>query len=100
MFVVSSLKKSRQVGNIISKSKTLFSSFRGDHVKGPPHKGHDEHGHHAEGVSDPHTTDASQVKIEFVDGDALSLPFPDSSVDVVSCICVLHHLDDPAAAVR
>jgi ubiquinone/menaquinone biosynthesis C-methylase UbiE len=28
-------------------------------------------------------------------GDALDLPFPDSSVDIVSCCLFLHHLDPP-----
>jgi ubiquinone/menaquinone biosynthesis C-methylase UbiE len=28
-------------------------------------------------------------------GDALELPFPDSSVDIVSCCLFLHHLDPP-----
>jgi ubiquinone/menaquinone biosynthesis C-methylase UbiE len=37
--------------------------------------------------------------VEFVDGNALSLPFEDSSFDVVRCERVLQHLSDPAKAV-
>ena len=37
---------------------------------------------------------------EFVDGDALALPFEDRSVDVLRCERVWQHLDDPAAAAR
>ncbi len=32
---------------------------------------------------------------ELLPGDALSLPLPDKSVDVVSCCLFLHHLDEP-----
>ena len=37
---------------------------------------------------------------EFVDGDALALPFEDRSVDVLRCERVWQHLEDPAAAAR
>ncbi|PVG81828.1 SAM-dependent methyltransferase [Nocardioides gansuensis] len=37
---------------------------------------------------------------EFVDGDALALPFEDGSVDVLRCERVFQHLHDPGAAVR
>ncbi|GAB4006865.1 methyltransferase domain-containing protein [Nocardioides ultimimeridianus] len=36
----------------------------------------------------------------FVDGDATALPFPDDSVDVITCERVFQHLPDPDAAVR
>ncbi|HWU22065.1 MAG TPA: methyltransferase domain-containing protein [Nocardioides sp.] len=36
----------------------------------------------------------------FVDGDATALPFPDDSVDVLTCERVFQHLPDPEAAVR
>jgi SAM-dependent methyltransferase len=37
---------------------------------------------------------------EFVDGDAVSLPFDDASVDVLRCERVFQHLPDPAGAAR
>lgn len=37
--------------------------------------------------------------VEFVEGDALSLPFEDESFDAVVCQTVLIHLGDPAGAV-
>jgi len=37
---------------------------------------------------------------EFVDGDALALPFDDGSVDVLRCERVWQHLHDPAQAAR
>lgn len=36
----------------------------------------------------------------FVDGDATALPFPDDSVDAITCERVFQHLPDPEAAVR
>ncbi|MGW4842999.1 methyltransferase domain-containing protein [Nocardia brasiliensis] len=36
--------------------------------------------------------------IEFIEGSAYALPFPDASFDVVRCERVFQHLDDPAAA--
>lgn len=39
-------------------------------------------------------------RAEFVDGDALALPFEDASVDVLRCERVWQHLSDPAAAAR
>ena len=35
---------------------------------------------------------------EFIDGDAMALPFEDASVDVIRCERVFQHLPDPAAA--
>jgi ubiquinone/menaquinone biosynthesis C-methylase UbiE len=40
------------------------------------------------------------VAVEFVDGDATALPFPDGSIDLVRIERVLEHLTDPDAAVR
>lgn len=37
---------------------------------------------------------------QLVDGDALALPFPDNSFDFVIETAVLHHVPDPARAVR
>lgn len=39
------------------------------------------------------------VGAEFVDGDAVSLPFDDDSVDVIRCERVFQHLPDPQGAV-
>lgn len=47
------------------------------------------------------TSRASGVEsAEFVDGDAMSLPFPDASVDVLRCERVWQHLHDPEGAAR
>jgi ubiquinone/menaquinone biosynthesis C-methylase UbiE len=43
---------------------------------------------------------AAGAVARFVDGDALSLPFADGSVDVVRCERVFQHLPDPEGAVR
>lgn len=43
---------------------------------------------------------AASVEARFVDGDALALPFPDESVDVVRCERVFQHLPDPDGAAR
>lgn len=42
-------------------------------------------------------TVAGRADIEAVQSDALSLPFADSSFDLVVCSLFLHHLDDDAA---
>jgi len=39
-------------------------------------------------------------KVEFLEGDAYALPFPDDSFDVVYAHQVLQHLTDPIAALR
>lgn len=38
--------------------------------------------------------------VEFVRGELTALPLESESVDAAACILVLHHLDDPARAVR
>ena len=38
--------------------------------------------------------------VEFVQGDLEKLPLPDGTVDAAVCVLVLHHLPDPAAAIR
>lgn len=38
--------------------------------------------------------------VEFRAGNMESLPLPDRSVDAAVCVLVLHHLEEPAAAVR
>lgn len=43
---------------------------------------------------------AGGTTAEFVDGDAVSLPFDDASVDVLRCERVFQHLPDPATAAR
>jgi SAM-dependent methyltransferase len=43
---------------------------------------------------------AAESGAEFVDGDALALPFADASVDLVRCERVFQHLRDPAGAAR
>jgi ubiquinone/menaquinone biosynthesis C-methylase UbiE len=43
---------------------------------------------------------AAAVAATFIDGDALSLPFPDESVDVIRCERVFQHLADPEGAAR
>lgn len=43
---------------------------------------------------------AGQLNVEFVSGTLGRLPLPDESVDAAVCVLVLHHLDDPASALR
>jgi len=43
---------------------------------------------------------AGATNVEFVRGDLTALPMTDASVDAAICVLVLHHLPDPAAAVR
>jgi len=43
-------------------------------------------------------TVAARADIEAIQGDALALPFADSSFDMVVCSLFLHHLTDEAAA--
>lgn len=43
---------------------------------------------------------AAGTTAEFVDGDAVDLPFEDGSVDVLRCERVFQHLPDPARAAR
>lgn len=38
--------------------------------------------------------------VEFLQGDLEKLPIADASVDAAVCVLVLHHLPDPAAAIR
>jgi SAM-dependent methyltransferase len=38
-------------------------------------------------------------RYSIVEGDAFHLPFPDTSFDTVVCVRVIHHFDDPSAAV-
>lgn len=38
--------------------------------------------------------------IDFVEGDLLSLPLDDESVDAALCVLVAHHLDDPQRAIN
>ena len=45
-------------------------------------------------------TAAAGVAARFVDGDALSLPFADGSVDAIRCERVFQHLSDPEGAAR
>jgi len=42
----------------------------------------------------------ADAPFEFVLGDARSLPFPSESFDCVTLIVMLHHVDDPAQALR
>jgi len=44
--------------------------------------------------------DEGRDDVVFVRGDATDLPFPDDQFDVVVSRFALHHMDDPAAAVR
>ncbi len=44
--------------------------------------------------------EAHAPNLEFVQGDAHSLPFPDSTFDVVYCRYLLEHLADPLRALR
>ncbi len=43
---------------------------------------------------------SGRANIEFWAGNMESLPLADGSVDVAVCVLVLHHLEEPAAAVR
>lgn len=43
---------------------------------------------------------SGRTNIEFRAGNLESLPLADRSVDAALCVLVLHHLEDPAAAVR
>ncbi len=43
---------------------------------------------------------AGEGRVVFVRGDACALPFPDGQFDVVVSRFALHHMQDPAAAVR
>jgi ubiquinone/menaquinone biosynthesis C-methylase UbiE len=45
-------------------------------------------------------TNTGLANVLFVIGDALVLPFPSGSFDIVACGYSLHHMPDPAAAVR
>lgn len=40
------------------------------------------------------------ANVRFEPGDAMALPYPDASFDVVTCRVCAHHFSDPAAAVR
>lgn len=42
----------------------------------------------------------SAERIRFVEAELTSLPIPDASVDAAACVLVLHHIDDPLAALR
>ncbi|MFG0245545.1 MAG: ArsR/SmtB family transcription factor [Phycisphaerales bacterium JB052] len=42
----------------------------------------------------------SDERIRFVEADLSQLPIPDASVDAAACVLVLHHIDDPGAALR
>jgi ubiquinone/menaquinone biosynthesis C-methylase UbiE len=46
-------------------------------------------------LPDPRAWPAELSTPHVVAGDALDLPFPDSSVDIVSCCLFLHHLEPP-----
>jgi ubiquinone/menaquinone biosynthesis C-methylase UbiE len=46
-------------------------------------------------LPDPRAWPAELPTPHVVAGDALDLPFPDSSVDIVSCCLFLHHLEPP-----
>jgi ubiquinone/menaquinone biosynthesis C-methylase UbiE len=49
-------------------------------------------------LPDPRAWPAKLPAPSVVTGDALDLPFPDSSVDIVSCCLFLHHLEPPQVA--
>jgi ubiquinone/menaquinone biosynthesis C-methylase UbiE len=49
-------------------------------------------------LPDPRAWPARLPAPRVVTGDALDLPFPDSSVDIVSCCLFLHHLEPPQVA--
>ena len=42
----------------------------------------------------------SEERIRFVEGDLTALPIDDASVDAAACVLVLHHIDDPIAALK
>ena len=46
-------------------------------------------------LPDPRSWPAELPAPHVLTGDALDLPFPDSSVDIVSCCLFLHHLEPP-----
>jgi ubiquinone/menaquinone biosynthesis C-methylase UbiE len=46
-------------------------------------------------LPDPHAWPSALPTPRMLAGDALALPFPDASVDVVSCCLFLHHLEPP-----
>jgi SAM-dependent methyltransferase len=46
-------------------------------------------------LPDPHLWPEELPTPNVLAGDALNLPFPDSSVDIVSCCLFLHHLEPP-----
>jgi ubiquinone/menaquinone biosynthesis C-methylase UbiE len=48
---------------------------------------------HAQHLPNPHTWPPTLAAPQVVPGDALDLPFPDASVDVISCCLFLHHLE-------
>ena len=54
----------------------------------------DRSAHHLPSATDWH---ASLPAPTLIHGDALRIPLPDQSVDVVSCCLFLHHLDEPSA---
>jgi ubiquinone/menaquinone biosynthesis C-methylase UbiE/DNA-binding transcriptional ArsR family regulator len=39
-------------------------------------------------------------RVRFVEAELTALPIPDASVDAAACVLVLHHVDDPVAALR
>lgn len=49
-------------------------------------------------LPDPRAWPAELPTPRVLAGDALDLPFPDSSVDIVSCCLFLHHLEPPQIA--
>jgi len=49
-------------------------------------------------LPDPRAWPAKFPAPRVVTGDALDLPFPDASVDIVSCCLFLHHLEPPQVA--
>jgi SAM-dependent methyltransferase len=49
-------------------------------------------------LPDPDSWPAELPRPRAVEGDALDLPFPDASMDIVSCCLFLHHLEPPQVA--
>ena len=49
-------------------------------------------------LPDPHLWPAELSPPRAVVGDALDLPFPDASMDIVSCCLFVHHLEPPQVA--